>query len=223
MRNCIILVHGFGGTPYEMKKLGEYLKKYGFSPEYPLLLGHRDKPESLKDVKLEDWKNQLIEFYNEMEKKYEKVFLCGLSMGALLSGIIASIKIPEKLILLAPAVYIKKASFSLAPFGLMVRNKLVRICDKSLNPESYHFAPAFSVYQLLRARNEFVKKIGLVKSPTLIIHGLKDEMVKPLSSIFVFKRLKTKKKISFIEDATHVLTLDNKKEDVFKTILDWVK
>lgn len=223
MNKCIILLHGFGGTPYEMYELGGFLKGKGFYPEYPLLPGHREKPENLIGITKEDWIDYLLNFYDDMSKKYDEIYLCGLSMGALLSGIIASIKIPKKLILLSTAVYVKKASFSLAPIGLIVKNKLVRICEFSLNPESYYFAPAFSVYQLWRTRNEFVKRINLIKSSTIIIHGLKDEMIKPVSSYFIYNRLKTEKKLIFIEDTSHVLTLDKKKNEVFKFVYEWIK
>lgn len=223
MKKCIILLHGFGGTPYEMYELGDFLKKKGFYPEYPLLPGHRDKPESLIGITKEDWVDYLLNFYEEMSKKYDKIYLCGLSMGALLSGIIAVTKKPEKLTLLSPAVYVKKASFSLAPIGLIVKKKLVRICDFSLNPESYHFAPTFSVYQLWRTRNEFVQIINLIESPTLIVHGTNDEIIKPLSSIFINSKLQTKKELKFIDGATHVLTLDNKRNEVFNLVYEWIK
>ncbi len=223
MRKCIILLHGFGGTPYEMYQLGDFLKNRGYAPEYPLLPGHREKPESLKEITKEDWIDYLLNFYEEMERKYDKIYLCGLSMGALLSGITATIKKPEKLILLSPAVYVKKSSFSLAPIGLIVRKKLVRICDYSLNPESYYFAPAYSVYQLWRTRNEFVRNLNLIKSPTLIVHGKKDEMIKPASAILVYNRLKTKKELRLIDDATHVLTLDKKRKEVFNLVYKWIK
>jgi esterase/lipase len=44
----VLLIHGFTGTPSEMRLLGEYLAKKGYTVKGILLKGHEAAPETIR-------------------------------------------------------------------------------------------------------------------------------------------------------------------------------
>src|SRR2546421_12896535 len=53
-RGCL-LIHGFAGTPPEMRGLGEYLAAAGYDVMGPLLAGHGLSPEAMALTPWTDW------------------------------------------------------------------------------------------------------------------------------------------------------------------------
>ncbi len=89
--SIVILVHGLTGTPNEMRFLANYLNKKGYSVICPRLANHGEPIWILKKTR---WQ----EFYRSVKSVVEsdevmecpgRVFVSGLSMGALLSLMIA--------------------------------------------------------------------------------------------------------------------------------------
>jgi len=217
----IILIHGFGGSPYEMRPIGEYMKKYGFSPVYPLLPGHRENALTLGKYRMEEWIDYLQHLIHEKMKEYNSTSICGLSMGASLSIIIASEFEFEKLILLAPPIYIRKSGFNLIPYIGFI-NIPIKIANSSPNPESYLSVPLPAVYQFWRTIHKSVEAIEKINSPTLIIQGLSDPMVKPEGARFIFNRLRAKKILIFVEGGNHMLTFGETAKAVKFLIKDFL-
>jgi len=224
MKKAILLIHGFGGTPYEMQPVGRLAEKLGIKPIYAKLPGHGGNPFELEGIKAEDWIEYLVGLYSLIEADFDWISVCGLSLGALLAGILAKEKRPEKLILLAPGVYPRRSAFLLAPFAGFIRGKLVKIADESLNPESNIYVPLSSVKELWRVVRIFARSIEGIVSPTLVIQGLSDEMVKIESAYFVKKRLGEKARLVLIPGVAHVVTLDknvDKTLGIVKEFLSW--
>lgn len=65
----ILLVHGFSGTPKEMSDCGVKLAKRGYRCLAITLSGHGDCAENLKDVKVEDWVEDLLKGGRASEKR----------------------------------------------------------------------------------------------------------------------------------------------------------
>lgn len=58
--------------------------------------------------------------------------------------------------------------------------------------------------------------------PVLIVHGVKDEIIPVKQAKLADKLLKGKKKLILVEDAGHVLHLDQKKDEVLANIDHWI-
>lgn len=224
MKRGILLIHGLGGTPYEMEPIGTLAIRLGIQPFYAKLPGHGGDPFEMEGVSLEDWIEYLMTLYSRIEHGYSSITVCGLSLGALLAGILARKRSPERLILLAPSVYPKRSAFFLAPFAGFIRGKLVRIADKSLNPESNIFIPMVAIKELWRAIRLFVSSLEDMDIPTLVLQGLSDEMVRIESAYLVKKRLGRKARLVLIPELSHVIPLDryNKSAlDEIREFLSW--
>ncbi|MFH1435791.1 MAG: alpha/beta fold hydrolase [Pseudomonadota bacterium] len=83
----VLLIHGFTGTPAEIRYLGKGLSSRGMGAHCPLLDGHGTSVEDLSKTRWRDWMRSVEEKVEALEKIYrpENFFIGGLSMGSLLA------------------------------------------------------------------------------------------------------------------------------------------
>jgi esterase/lipase len=104
----VFLIHGLGGTQYDLGSMHKRLKNAGLVTHSLTLPGHGTKPEDLADVTAEQWIDAVIAKYREVRDLHPRLHLMGMCMGSLLAAVVAQ---QEKhasgsLVLLAPPVYI---------------------------------------------------------------------------------------------------------------------
>ncbi|MCJ7824681.1 MAG: alpha/beta fold hydrolase, partial [Anaerolineales bacterium] len=96
-----LLVHGFPGTPQEMRWLGEYLNRQGHSVLGIRLFGHATQPADLLRVRSRDWLADLENGYHWLSGTCSNIYLIGFSLGGVLSAIFASRTALDGLVLIA--------------------------------------------------------------------------------------------------------------------------
>jgi carboxylesterase len=82
-----LLIHGFSGTPKEMRWMGEYLGNLGYSVLGIRLAGHATQPEDMQRMHWQDWLASVEDGYWLLQGSVDQVFLIGLSMGGILSPV----------------------------------------------------------------------------------------------------------------------------------------
>src|SRR2546427_383316 len=82
-RSAVLLLHGFTGSPWEVRPLGESLAARGYCVLGPRLPGHGTDPEAMLYVTHLDWEREAESALASL-KNFDRVFVAGLSMGALL-------------------------------------------------------------------------------------------------------------------------------------------
>lgn len=89
--STVVLIHGLTGTPNEMRFLGTYLNKKGYSVICPRLANHGESIWVLKNTKWQEFYGSIRKLFTEGELAGTKgpVFTAGLSMGALLALLLA--------------------------------------------------------------------------------------------------------------------------------------
>jgi len=117
---AVILVHGFPGTPAEMRPLASQLNALGASVMAPLLPGFGPQIETLSARTRYEWIETIKSSLVSLRQTHRRVVLAGFSMGGALS-IIASEgpAAPDHLILLAP--FWRLGQPWLQPFWPLVR------------------------------------------------------------------------------------------------------
>ena len=58
----VLLIHGFTGTPKEMRWMGEYLANQGFTTLGIRLVGHATDPQDMLRVRWRDWASDVMRF-----------------------------------------------------------------------------------------------------------------------------------------------------------------
>ncbi len=80
-----LLIHGFTGTPKEMRWMGEYLHAQGYSCLGVRLAGHATRPEDMIHSRYTDWMASVEDGYHLLCGATNRVYLMGLSMGGVLA------------------------------------------------------------------------------------------------------------------------------------------
>lgn len=81
----VLVVHGFTGTPFEMRLLGESLHQAGHTVYGPRLAGHAENLPALGGTTYQDWVRSVDEAYTLLASRVDRVCVCGLSLGGLLT------------------------------------------------------------------------------------------------------------------------------------------
>src|SRR5437870_12534921 len=84
VRGCL-LIHGFAGTPPEMRGLGEFLSAGGYDVMGPLLAGHGLTPEAMALTRWPDWAASAQLGYETLRQDCAEVFVAGQSLGGTLA------------------------------------------------------------------------------------------------------------------------------------------
>src|SRR5689334_23628869 len=88
-RAAVLLLHGFTGSPWEVRPLGDSLAARGYHVYAPLLPGHGTTPEAMLYVTHLDWEREAERGLQAL-KGFEHVFVAGLSLGSLLALLVAA-------------------------------------------------------------------------------------------------------------------------------------
>ena len=105
-RTAALLIHGLGGTQYDLGALHKRLKRVGIDTHSLTLPGHGVEPQALVHVRAEDWINAVTQKYREIAAQYDTLHVIGMCMGALLGAIVCAREGHTKgrLVMLAPPV-----------------------------------------------------------------------------------------------------------------------
>jgi len=121
-----LLVHGFPGTPAEMRPLAKALHERGWTVRGLLLPGFGSDLDTLPVRRAEDWTDALKNALLELRAQHDPVMVVGNSMGASLSlGVVEQIPI-DGLVILSPFWRLSSAVWPLLP--------LIRRLIPSLKP-----------------------------------------------------------------------------------------
>lgn len=100
--HAVLLIHGFPGTPAEMRPVGELLAQEGWSVHGLLLPGFGAQFPTLGDRQQVDWQSAVDRAVTELCRSHTTVLLAGNSFGAALA-LAAAARLPvDGLVLFAP-------------------------------------------------------------------------------------------------------------------------
>ena len=81
----MVCVHGFTGSPYEMRYLGEQIARAGHTVAGPRLPGHGTSLDELDRTRWEDWAHAVEREADAMSARCRRVVVVGQSLGGLLA------------------------------------------------------------------------------------------------------------------------------------------
>jgi len=84
-RSGVLLIHGLTGTPTEMRFVGNGLHRAGFTVLGMQLAGHCGDTEDLLATGWRDWYASVVDAADRLHAQVDRLFVAGLSMGAVLA------------------------------------------------------------------------------------------------------------------------------------------
>ncbi len=227
-----LLIHGFSGTPLEMKSLGDFLRENGISSFAVRIAGHGTTPEDLAVNDEAAWYGSVSAGLDHvLGWGAEHVFVAGVSMGSLLAFDLA-IRRGEDLsgvVAISPAIKFGGILGKLVPF--IRRVKKYRRIDLSYIAELYDLPrprydrePLIAIERLIRYAKRIRRELSKVRVPTLILQAAADTTVDPRGAEIAFKKISSEvKELHFIEGAPHVLTCHPAREQAYELLLRFVR
>lgn len=230
-----ILVHGFTGTPKEMRLLGEYLNQKGYTVVGVRLAGHATDLNDMIRSRPGDWLASVEDGYHLLKSHCEKKFLVGLSMGGVLSLIQASRLPVEGVVAMSTPYDFPVRWAAKVPWVLRILSTVVPTQNKShgspwFKPEmgeghiSYPKHPVRSAYELNRLLRLLRVTLPEVNVPALIIHSRDDDYVVSENARKIFAAIgSSDKELLWVDHARHVITRDGDTSRVFDPIHKFIQ
>lgn len=230
---AVLLIHSWSASPHEFRELGDFLYKKGFTVYCPLLLGHGTHYKDLNKISTNKWTNQMKRCFLKLKKTNSKVFIIGSSFGAAIAFNLAKKhKISGIITIGCPYDYKKKKLFQKIMYTDLFRLDF-RKYDYLINVEKAYCANDFEIYKRMPLKSiitssGFIKKsvrdIKDVKCPVLIMQSTTDHLIIDSSAEKIYKGLGSKdKKICFMKNMYHVLTVDKNRKRLYPIIYDFIK
>src|SRR5262245_25433582 len=107
-RTGLLLIHGLGGTPVEVRFIAQGLARAGFTVMCCQLAGHCGSPDDLRLSTWRDWYASVEAAHDRLRAECDVVIAGGLSTGALLALELAHRRAGEidGLTLFSPSIYL---------------------------------------------------------------------------------------------------------------------
>jgi len=218
-----LLIHGFSGSPPEMRLMGEYLAAQGLTVRGVRLAGHGTTPEDMARTGWRDWVASAEEGLRELQCRCNQVFVAGLSMGGLITLHLAAHHSPAGIIVMCAPAYITDWRFRFLPLAqYFIRWFTPDIESDLTDPEAENSLSAYSVLPVrcivsLRQLIRLVRQeLPQVKVPALVMQGENDHHVPADSAQIIFEELgSADKEIVWWPNSGHCITVDSEREAVW--------
>jgi carboxylesterase len=231
---CLV-THGFTGTPKEMRWLGEYLNRQGYTVCGMRLNGHATRPEDMIRSRWQDWLLSVEDGINLLRACTDQVFLLGLSMGGILSLTAASIfpisgvvamSTPFDLPHIPLPLWVVRFLSHLKPQMTKRNTSWNGWFDQAAFQQhmAYPMNPVRSIAELKLLTREMQAALPKISVPVLLIHSRNDDYVLKDSMEQIYNRLGSPdKQMVWVEGGGHVITEEPTKEQVFKAAAEFIQ
>jgi len=238
-RTGILLVHGFTGTPKEMRWMGEYLNAQGYTCLGIRLAGHATTPEDMIRSRWADWTASVEDGYNLLRDSTDRIFLVGLSMGGVLVLLMSTRLDAAGVVAMSTPYSLPKDPRNYPVWFIKLYSHFIKYLPKSAEPPgatwfdkeafedhiSYPQNPIRSIAEMKTLLGEMQAALPWVKKPVLLIHSKNDNYVPPENMEQIFEGLShvSDKTKAYVVEAGHVVTRDAARHQVFELARDFIQ
>lgn len=233
-RGCLLL-HGFAGTPPEVRELGQYLGNHGFDAMGPLLAGHGETPESMARTRWTDWARSAQHALDRLRADCREVFVGGQSMGATMALHLAANNPDVRGVIAIAAMgsprFFPDWRLRVIKWWKYVERWHVPAGDSDLGDparlmvlHSYARRPSACIESLMQFVQVVERELPTIRVPTLLLQGRRDRTVPVQNAPFILDRLGTPdKQLIWFERSGHAVTVDLERDQLHRTVLGWLE
>jgi carboxylesterase len=231
-----LLIHGFTGTPKEVRRMGEHLHRQGYTCLGIRLAGHATHPEDMVRSRWTDWTASVEDGYHLLCGLTRDIFLVGLSMGGILSLLMSTrLKVRGVIAMSTPS----RLPTDYPVWFLQLLSLLIKYRPKTNEPPgsgwfdqaayrdhiAYGKNPVRSSAELKKLILAMRAALPNVSVPVLLMHSRDEKFILPDNLAEIYERLvntsdKTK---LYLSGSGHVLPSDASREQVFQAAAEFIQ
>jgi carboxylesterase len=246
----VLLIHGLGGTPLELRSIARGLAARGSTVLCCQLAGHCGSEADLLATRWPDWYRSVETALDALEERCTTIVVGGLSMGAILALRLAAAH-PRRvhgLALFAPTLWYDGWSIpwyrfllrmfiktpvaqryrftEREPYG--IKDERIRavvagamLAGKSDEAGIAH-TPARSIRELWRLVDTVRRDLPSIKAPALIVQAREDDISALSNAVYLQRRLGGLVDCLVLDDSYHLVTVDRQRDIVIDRSADFV-
>ncbi|MDY0408847.1 alpha/beta hydrolase [Virgibacillus soli] len=232
---AVLLLHGFTGHSADVRMLGRFLEKKGYTSHAPIFRGHGLPPEKLIESNPSEWWEDVQQAFTHLKNLgYQEIAVAGLSLGGVLGLKLSySENLKAMIPMCAPMFFDNEqqltAGFKHFSKGYkQLERKDDQIIEKELDKLMGESKPLFT--QIGNLINDVKENVDTIYTPVMVVQARNDEMINTDSATYIYNQIESDvKEIRWYEQSGHVITLDKQKdqlhEDIYQFLesLDWEK
>ncbi|HEX9462378.1 MAG TPA: alpha/beta fold hydrolase [Alphaproteobacteria bacterium] len=252
-RDGVLLIHGLTGTPAEMRFVGKELARAGYTVYGMQLDGHCGSEADLLATGWRDWYGSVERAYRRLAHGCDRVFVGGLSMGALL-GLHLAAHLPRQavsgLALYSPTLWYDgwntnpfrfllplvlrlpfghRFSFrEEPPYGIKDERLRQVVVSRMLAGDSagggLPVVRGRSISELHRLIRRVKRELHTISTPALVMHAVDDDMTSVQSNAdYIENRLGGPVRKILLDDCYHMITVDRQRHEVVSRTVDFFR
>ena len=228
-KNGVLLIHGFTGSPGELRPLAREFARTGFAVEVPVLAGHCRTIEEMNRTRYRDGMASGFDAYRELRKRTGNVTVYGHSMGALIALQLAAAHDVRAVISAGAPVYLQNryARFAGAAGLFLPFMRETVPANPLIDPYLGGYRgviPVRAVGSLFRFMRHTRRQLPRVTAPVLVQQGRLDLTVRPESAHYIYNRIASRhKSLLWYERSGHMLTVDAERDMVWRDAVAFVR
>ena len=185
---CITL-HGIGGTPANIRVVADALIEKGYTVISPMIPGHGETVRAQNASTGEQWLNGIRTAYQKLKDEgCTQIYALGLSLGGILSGLLAEEEHLDGLVLICTPIRMKRylriaraISFIIPVVGYPESRGGKPAWGENLYGQMYGGFSTRKLVDLGRLARKLKRNLDKIDCPTLIVSASQDDKVDPKS------------------------------------------
>jgi carboxylesterase len=230
----VVCVHGFTGTPYEMRYLGGELGRAGFHVHGLRLPGHGTRVADLDETRWTDWADAVEDAHDTLRLLCGQVAVVGQSLGGLLALHLASRRSDVAAVAsLAAPLWLEGLSARVAQWatdGVLHRWRAIPkfygsdVRDKHTRREnpSYEAIPTRALAELSAFMRVVDSSLDKVTQPVLVLHGQHDHTA-PLKCASQIAERTRAVRLRILPRSYHLLAADVERDIVAAEVIAFLR
>ncbi|MFJ7921571.1 alpha/beta hydrolase [Lysinibacillus fusiformis] len=232
---AVLLLHGFTGSSADVRMLGRFLEKKGYTTLAPHYKGHGVEPEELITTGPADWWQDVVAAYKQLQDAgYDEIAVAGLSLGGVMALNVA-LNNPVKGIVTMCAPMTMRTTDVMFEGVLKYAKDYKKFQGKQEEQIETEVALiAEKGMPSLQELREFIvrtrQEIDMIYAPIFVVQATNDEVIETESANIIYNQTESlDKHIKWYENSKHVITLDQEKdqlhEDIYRFLesLNWAQ
>ncbi|MEH7609944.1 MULTISPECIES: alpha/beta hydrolase [Gottfriedia] len=222
---AVLLLHGFTGHSADVRMLGRFLEKQGYTCHAPHYKGHGVPPDELVHTGPEDWWKDVMEAYQLLKDKgHQKIAAVGLSLGGVFALKLGYTVPLNGIVTMCSPMYIKSEEIMYEGVLAYTREFKKREGKSpeqiEVEMEEFKKTPMNTLKALQGLIKEVRENVDTVYAPTFVVQSTVDEMINTDSANIIYNEVQSdQKKLKWYENSTHVITLGQEKDILHEDVL----